>query len=90
MMFPMALPAPRTSASFAAGLAPCFLWHTGSASMASGLSAGGFPAKVMVPVTFAAAATPGETNTVASPAASHNLFPVLRMLSSLVIANLVF
>jgi hypothetical protein len=35
----------------------------------------------------AATATPGKTNTEASPAASHNLFPVLRMLGSLVIAN---
>ncbi len=36
----------------------------------------------------AANATPGQTDTATSPAASHNLFPVLRMLGSLVIANL--
>ena len=58
--------------------------------MASGLSAGAFPAKVTVPVMVdAATATPGQPNTATSPAASHNLFPVPRMLSSLVIANLV-
>ena len=57
--------------------------------MASGLRAGAFPAKVTVPVTVdAATATPGPTNTT-SPAASHKLFAVTRMLSSLVIANLV-
>ena len=68
----------------------CFLAHAGSASMASGLRAGAFPSKVTVPVTVdAATATPGQTNTATSPAASHNLFPVPRMLSSLVIANLV-
>jgi hypothetical protein len=37
----------------------------------------------------AATATPGQTDTATSPAASHNLFPILRMLGSLVIANLV-
>ena len=58
--------------------------------MASGLRVGAFPSKVMVPVMVEAAkATPGQTNTATSPAASHNLFPVLRMLRSLVIANLV-
>ena len=58
--------------------------------MASGLSVGAFPSKVMVPVTVeAATATPGQTDTATSPAASHNLFPVPRMLGSLVIANLV-
>ena len=58
--------------------------------MASGLRAGAFPSKVTVPVMVeAATATPGQTNTATSPAASHNLFPVPRMLSSLVIANLV-
>ncbi len=57
--------------------------------MASGLSAGAFPSKVTVPVMDeAATATPGQTNTATSPAASHNLFPVPRMLGSLVIANL--
>ena len=40
----------------------------------------------MVPVTVdAATAMPGQPNTVTSPAASHNLFPVKRMLISLVI-----
>ena len=37
----------------------------------------------------AATATPGQTDNATSPAASHNLFPVPRMLGSLVIANLV-
>ena len=85
MMFPMVLPVPRTSASFGAGFPPCFLWQTISASMASGLSAGAFPAKVTVPVMVAAAtATLGQPNTATSPAASHNLFRVPRMLSSFV------
>ena len=53
MMFPMVLPVPRTSTSFGAGFPPCFLWHTGSASMASGLRAGAFPSKVTVPVMVA-------------------------------------
>ena len=89
MMFPMVLPLPRTSISFGTGFPACFLAQTGSASMASGLSAGAFPSKVTVPVMVdAATATPGQTNTATSPAASHNLFPVPRMLSSLVIANL--
>ena len=89
MMFPMVLPLPRTSISFGTG-AECFLAHTGSASMASGLRAGAFPSKVTVPVMVEAAkATPGQTDTATSPAASHNLFPVPRMLGSLVIANLV-
>ena len=88
MMFPMVLPLPRTSISFGTG-AECFLAHTGSASMASGLSVGAFPSKVTVPVMVEAAkATPGQTDTATSPAASHNLFPVPRMLGSLVIANL--
>ena len=90
MMFPMVLPLPRTSISFGTG-AECFLAHAGSASMASGLRGGAFPSKVTVPVTVeAATATPGQTDTdtATSPAASHNLFPVPRMLSSLVIANL--
>jgi hypothetical protein len=59
--------------------------------MVSGLIVGTFPSKVTVPVTDeAATATPGQTDTATSPAASHNLFPVLRMLDSFVIANLVF
>ena len=87
MMFPMVLPLPRTSISFATG-PECFLAHAGSASMASGLRAGAFPSKVTVPVTDEAAkATPGQTDTATSTAASHNLFPVARMLGSLVIAN---
>ncbi len=86
----MVLPLPRTSISFATG-AECFLAHAGSASMASGLRVGTFPSKVTVPVTVdAAKATPGQTDTASIPAASHNLFPVLRILDSLVIANLVF
>ena len=89
MMFPMVLPLPRTSISFGTG-AECFLAHAGSASMASGLRVGTFPSKVTVPVTDeAATATPGQTDTATSPAASHNLFAVLRMLGSLVIADLV-
>ena len=79
MMFPMVLPLPRTSISFGTG-AVCFLAHAGSASMASGLSAGAFPSKVTVPVMVeAASATPGQTDTATSPAASHNLFPVARI-----------
>src|SRR5688572_18134362 len=90
MMFPMELPLPRTSASFGAGFPPCFLWQVGSASTESGLRAGGFPSKVMVPLMVdAATATPGQSNTATSPAASHNPFRVPRMFSSLVIANLV-
>jgi hypothetical protein len=54
--------------------------------MSIGLSAGGFPSNVTVPVTVdAAAATPGQPNTTASAAAGHTLFPVPRMLGSLVI-----
>ena len=86
MMFPMVLPLPRTSISFGTG-AECFLAHTGSASMASGLRVGAFPSKVTVPVMVEAArATPGQNDTATSPAASHNLFPVPRMLGSFVIA----
>src|SRR5882672_10276204 len=88
MMFATVLPLPRTSISFATGPV-CFLAQMGSASMAIGLSTGAFPSNVTVPLMVeAATATPGKTNTAASPAASHNLFPVLRMLGSLVIANL--
>src|SRR5258708_34852103 len=89
MTFPMVLPLPRTSISFSTG-AECFLAHTGSASMVSGLRVGAFPSKVTVPVMDeAATATPGQTDIATSPAASHNLFPDTRMLDSLVIANLV-
>ena len=63
----------------------CFLAHVGSASMASGLRVGAFPANVMVPVTDEAAmATPGEIETTASAIASRNVFPDTRMLGSLV------
>src|SRR5260221_14699189 len=87
MTFAMVLPLRRTSISFSAGVG-CFLAHTGSASMASGLSLGAFPSKVTVPVMDEAAnATPGESNTATNPA-SHTLFPVLRMLGSLIIENL--
>ena len=51
---------------------------------------GGFPVKTMVPETVdAAPATSGKLNIATSPAANHNLFPAPRMLSSLVIANLI-
>src|SRR5688572_11491654 len=90
MMFPMVLPLPRTSAS--PGTGPlCFLAQTGSADIASGLIAGGFPSKITVPETDdAARAAPGhiDIDIATSPAASHTLFP--RMFGSLVIANLVF
>src|SRR6188508_3163460 len=87
-MFPMVLPPPRTSISFGWGDV-CFLAHTGSASIARGLRAGTFPSKVTVPVIVAAAnATPGHTSTVTSPAASHNLFPVARMIGSVLIGHL--
>jgi hypothetical protein len=56
--------------------------------MESGLSVGGVPAKVTVPlIDDAAVATPGQTDITINPAASHNLFPVTRMLDSLVIAK---
>src|SRR5215207_8571 len=87
MMFAMVLPPPRTSISFGTG-PECFLAHAGSASMASGLRAGGFPVKVTVPlIEDAAMATPGQTDITTNPAASQNLFPVTRMLDSLVIAK---
>src|SRR5262245_46244602 len=57
----------------------------GSASMARGLSPGGVPAKVMVPLMVAAAATPGQPSTVTRPAGSHNRFRVPRVIRSLVI-----
>src|SRR4051812_7117325 len=85
MMFAMVLPPPRTSASLGTG-AVCFLAHAGSAPMANGWRAGAFPSKVTVPVIVdAATATPGESETAMTPAASHNLFPAQRMLGSLVI-----
>src|SRR5512132_3483657 len=78
MTLPMVLPLPRTSISFGTG-PECFLAHAGSASIASGLSAGAFPSKVTVPVTVeAATATPGQNDTAISPAASHDLFPIPR------------
>ena len=87
MMFPTVLPLPSTSISFAAGV-ECFLAQTGSASMASGLSVGAFPSKVTVPVMVeAATATPGQNDTTINPAASHNLFPVARIIGSSVIAK---
>jgi len=52
--------------------------------MASGLSAGALPSKVIVPETDEAAlATPGQTDNATSQVASHNLFPIPRMLGSL-------
>src|SRR5687768_10971647 len=90
-MFAMVLPLPRTSISLGAGLV-CFLAHAGSASMASGLRVGGVPVKVTVPVTDEAAkATLGQSEMAAIDAAArHNRVPVLRIVGSLVIANLVF
>src|SRR5262245_15753772 len=82
MMLPMVLPGPRSSASPGTG-AVCFFAHAGSASMASGLSVGALPSKVMVPVMVdAAKATPGYIDDATSPATRHNLFPVQRMLRS--------
>jgi hypothetical protein len=53
--------------------------------MAIGLSTGGFPSKLIVPVMVeAAVATPGENSTATSPAANHNLVPDPPMLGSLV------
>ncbi len=87
MMFPMVLPLPRASISLATG-AECFLAHAGSASMESGRRVGAFPVNVTVPETDEAAkATSGQADTAASTAANHNLFPVPRMLGSLVIAK---
>src|SRR4051794_4518172 len=89
MMFPTVLPVPRTSSSLGTG-AVCFLAQAGSASIASGLRVGAFPSKVTVPVIDdAAKATPGQSDTATSPAASNNLVPVTRMLGSLVLATLV-
>jgi hypothetical protein len=48
--------------------------------MGIGLSAGGFPSNVTVPVMVEAAnATPGQTDIATSPVASHNLFPIQRI-----------
>src|SRR6266542_3546370 len=92
MMFPMVLPLPRASISLGTG-PECFLAHAGSASMASGLSVGAFPSNVTVPVMDdAATATPGHIDNATSPATRRHLFPLQRMLGSLiilVIANLV-
>jgi hypothetical protein len=88
MTFAMVLPLPSTSISAGTGFV-CFLAHAGSASMASGLRAGGFPVKVMVPlIVDAAPAMPGQPITATSTATSHNLLPVTRMLVSLVMKNL--
>src|SRR3982751_6807057 len=82
-MLAMVFPLPSTSISLGTG-PECFLAHSGAASMASGLSAGAFPSKVMVPETDEAAkATPGESDTTTSAAANENLLPVQRMLGSL-------
>ena len=52
--------------------------------MLSGLSVGAFPVNVTVPLMDElATATLGQTDTVTSTAASHNLFPVPRMPGSL-------
>jgi hypothetical protein len=65
------------------------LAHTGSASIESGLRAGGFPSKVTVPFTVeAATAMPGHNDTATIPAATHNRFEDTRTLA-LIIANLV-
>src|SRR3954464_13772743 len=78
-MFPMVLPLPRTSISFGTG-AECFLAHTGSASIVSGLRVGAFPSNGTVPGTDdAASATPGRAALAPNPAARHNL-GVLRIL----------
>jgi len=58
--------------------------------MVSGFRVGACPVKVTVPVMDdAAKATPGQTDTATTQAANHDLFPVTRILRSLVIANLV-
>src|SRR5437899_5746546 len=88
MMFAMVWPLPRTSIS--AGTGPeCFLAHTGSASMVIGLRVGAVPENVTIPVMDEpTTAPPGPTDTAINAAASHKLFPVQRMLNSLVIAYL--
>src|SRR5687767_4087951 len=86
-MFPIVLPGPRTSISLGTGF-ECFLAHAGSASIASGLRAGTFPANVTVPLMEDAAnATPGHTAIATSPAARHKFFAVLRILISFVIVS---
>src|SRR6476646_1973446 len=83
-MFPMVLPFPRASISLGTG-PECFLAHAGSASIVSGLRAGAFPSNVTTPVTVEAAnATPGEIDNATSPATKHNVFPVQRILGSLI------
>jgi hypothetical protein len=89
MMFPIVLPLPRTSISAGTGFV-CFFAHAGSASIASGLRVGTFPSKVTVPFTVdAARATAGHITPPASAAATHNIFAVLRILVSFVIASTV-
>jgi hypothetical protein len=84
MMFPIVLPLPSTRASFRTGDV-CFFAHAGSASIASGFIAGGFPSKVTVPVTVEAAnATPGDIDNASSPATNPKVFPVQRILGSLI------
>src|SRR6185295_18895548 len=85
MTFPRVLPVPRTSISLGTGV-ECFLAHAGSASMASGLSEGSFPSKVIVPVTDEpAAAAPGQVDNPTNPAIRHNPLAILRMLVRFVI-----
>jgi hypothetical protein len=61
------------------------LAHAGSASIASGFIPGGFPSKVTVPVTVEAAkAAPGEIDNASSPAMKPTVFPVQRILGSLI------
>src|ERR1043165_5858655 len=82
-MFAMALPGPSTSISFATGPV-CFLAHTGSASIAIGLSVGAVPEKVTVPVIVPAAkATPGHAAVTIRLAARVNQVAVLRIVGSL-------
>src|SRR5690349_7795228 len=79
IMLPMVLPLPRTSISFGTG-PECFLAQTGSASIASGRRAGGFPSKVTVPVTVDAAnAIPGQTEIATNTAAARNSFALPRI-----------
>src|SRR5215213_8383689 len=78
MTLPMVWPLPSTSASPGAGLA-CFLAQAGSASIARGLSAGGFPSKVIVPVMDAAPkAAAGHNATANNATARHDPFPDTR------------
>src|SRR5688500_19352273 len=86
MTLAMALPLPRTSASFGAVFDGCILAHAGSASRASGLRAGGLPSKTTVPVMVDCAnAAPGHnTAAAASPAATHHSPAALPMLLSVI------